>query len=204
MNTYQPASDVVRTPWAEQDPLLTEYYDTEWGMPVRDERGLFERISLEGFQSGLSWLTVLRKREVIRAAFHHFEIERVAQMNDEDIERILEMPGMIRNRLKVKSVIHNAQLVMKMWHDGETLNELVWNAMPEVSPAPETENEIPASSPESVVLAKALKKRGFRYVGPVTVYALMTAIGVVDGHIVSSHRRGCSGLWNIDGTRTRV
>ncbi|MGR4010527.1 DNA-3-methyladenine glycosylase I [Leucobacter sp. 1207-22] len=204
MSAYQPASNVVRTPWAEQDPLLTEYYDTEWGMPIRDERGLFERISLEGFQAGLSWLTVLRKREVIREAFHQFEIERVAQMNDADVERILEMPDMIRNRRKVQSVIQNAQFVMKMWHEGESLNELVWSAMPLTSPAPETEAEVPASSPESVALAKELKKRGFRYVGPVTVYALMTAIGVADGHIVSSYRRGCSGLWNIDGSRVVI
>lgn len=190
----------TRAAWALQAPVLTEYYDTEWGMPVRDERGVFERLTLEAFQSGLSWLTILRKRENFRAAFDDFDVAAIAAYSDADVARLLSDEGIIRNRAKIEATIANAQAMLALHESGETLSELVWSHMPERSPAPERDDEVPATSPESVALAKALKKRGFRFVGPTTMYALMSAIGVVDVHLVSSHRRGCSGLWNIDGT----
>lgn len=190
-----------RASWATGDPLLTAYYDTEWGMPVRDEAGVFERLSLEAFQSGLSWITVLRKREAFRAAFDGFDPERVAAYGAEDIERLLADRGIIRNRRKIEATVGNAGAAMRLREEGTDLGELVWSFMPEASPAPLTEAEVPSTSPESVALAKELKRRGFSFVGPTTVYALMTAIGIVDAHVVTSHRRGCSGLWNADGTR---
>lgn len=192
---------VVRTPWALQDPLLTEYYDTEWGIPVRDERRLFELLALEAFQSGLTWLTILRRREAFRDAFDDFDFERVAAYGEADLERLLADERIIRNRKKIEAAIANARALIALHAGGETLAEFIWAHMPERSPAPRTPREIPSSSPESAALAKELKHRGFSFIGPTTAYALMGAIGVVDLHLVDSHRRGCSGLWNIDGSR---
>ncbi|XPP25678.1 MAG: DNA-3-methyladenine glycosylase I [Leucobacter sp.] len=192
---------MIRASWAETDPLLTEYYDTEWGMPVRDDTGVYERLMLEAFQSGLSWLIVLRKREAFRRAFAGFDPERVAGFGDSDVERLLADPGIIRNRRKIEAAIVNAGATLRLRDAGSSLSELVWSYMPDRSPAPRSEAEVPATSPESAALAKELKRQGFVFVGPTTVYALMTAIGIVDAHLVDSHRRGCSGLWNVDGTR---
>ena len=191
----------VRAAWAETDPLLRDYYDTEWGMPVRDERGLFERLTLEAFQAGLSWLTVLRKRERFRVAFDGVDPARVAAYGERDIDRLLADPGIIRNRAKIVATIANANALLALHAAGERLADIVWSHMPERSPVPRTDADVPATSPESVALAKALKQRGFRFVGPTTMYALMTAIGVVDVHLAASHRRGCSGLWAADGSR---
>ena len=191
-----------RAAWAEQDPLLTEYYDTEWGMPVTDDPGVFERLSLEAFQSGLSWLTILKKREAFRDAFAGFEPQRVAAFGERDVARLLADPGIVRNTRKIEATISNARATLALAEAGETtLAELVWAAMPERSPAPETDAEVPTTSRESQALAKELKRRGFSFVGPTTMYALMSAIGIVDIHLVSSHRRGCSGLWAPDGSR---
>lgn len=192
---------LVRSSWALQDPILTDYYDQEWGMPIRDDRGVFERLSLEAFQSGLSWLTILRKRDAFRAAFAGFDPERVAAFTDDDIDRLLEDAGIVRNRQKIEATIANARALLALQRTGESLAGLVWAHMPETSPTPQVESEVPSTSPESVALTKALKQRGFRFVGPTTMYALMSAIGVVDVHLVTSHRRGCSGLWHVDGTR---
>lgn len=192
---------VVRAAWAASDPLLQRYYDTEWGVQVTDEAGVFERLVLESFQSGLSWLTVLRKREAFRIAFDHFDPERVAAYGEDDVARLLADEGIIRNRRKIEATLNNARATVRLRTEGRGLSHLVWSYMPERSPAPETEADVPSSSPESVALAKDLKARGFSFVGPTTVYALMTAIGVIDAHLVTSHRRGCSGLWNIDGSR---
>ena len=191
----------VRAAWADTDPLLTEYYDTEWGMPVRDDAGVFERLSLEAFQSGLSWLTVLRKREAFRTAFAGFDPDCVAAFDADDLDRLMNDPGIIRNRRKIEATLSNARAVLELRRTGESLAELVWSFMPDRSPAPLVDAEVPATSPESVALAKELKRRGFVFVGPTTAYALMSAIGIVDAHLVASHRRGCSGLWNPDGTR---
>lgn len=193
-------SQPSRAAWATSDPLLTLYYDTEWGMPVRDEHGVFERLSLEAFQSGLSWLTVLRKRDAFRAAFEGFDPERVAAFDDDDTARLLQDSAIIRNRMKIEATIRNARATLRLRDDGG-LEALVWSFMPERSPAPETDTEVPATSVESIALAKELKRRDFAFVGPTTAYALMSAIGIVDTHLVTSHRRGCSGLWEIDGTR---
>lgn len=191
----------VRSAWALQDPLLTAYYDEEWGVPIRDERGVFERLTLEAFQSGLSWLTILRRRDAFRAAFSDFDMDRIAAYTDADTDRLLNDASIIRNRKKIEATIANARAVLALHAAGETLSELVWSHMPETSPAPLIDSEVPSTSAESVALAKELKRKGFQFVGPTTMYALMSAIGIVDVHLVDSHRRGCSGLWNIDGSR---
>ncbi len=195
-------AEPVRSTWALGTPELTDYYDNEWGLPVFDESGVFERLSLEAFQSGLSWLTILRKREAFRDAFANFDIERVAAFDEPDIERLLGNEGIIRNRAKITATIANAGAILGLHTRGATLSNLVWAFMPERSPQPRSDAEVPSASPESVALAKALKRQGFRFVGPTTAYALMTAIGIADVHLMTSHRRGCSGLWNSDGTRT--
>lgn len=194
---------VVRSGWAETDPLLRAYYDSEWGMPVRDETGLFERITLEAFQAGLSWLTILRRREAFRRAFEGFEVDRVAVFDTEKVELLMRDDGIIRNRRKIDAAVSNARAVQNLRDDGSGISALIWSFQPDQSPAPVTDAEVPTSSPESIALARELKRRGFSFVGPTMAYALMTAIGVVDVHLVSSHRRGCSGLWNIDGSRVR-
>lgn len=184
----------ARTPWAYGDPLLLEYYDTEWGRPVRDERGIFERLSLEAFQSGLSWLVVLRKRDAFRAAFADFGPEVVATYTEEDVARLLEDPGIVRNGAKIRATVRNAQATLALREDGG-LAELVWSFQPAQTPRPQTMSEVPSSSPESVALAKELRRRGFSFVGPTTVFALMEAVGIVDTHLVGSHLRGVSGVW---------
>jgi DNA-3-methyladenine glycosylase I len=183
-----------RPPWAVDNALLREYYDTEWGMPVRDERGLFERVSLEAFQSGLSWLIVLQKREAFRKAFRNFEPDVVAKFGARDVERLLADSGIIRNRAKIDATINNAQAAIALRKDGG-LVEFIWSFKPTVTPAPRTVAEIPTTSDESIALSKALRKRGFKFVGPTTMFALMEAAGIVDTHLVDSHRRGSSGVW---------
>ncbi|GAA3829471.1 DNA-3-methyladenine glycosylase I [Brevibacterium casei] len=185
---------LARTPWAYGDPLLLTYYDTEWGLPVRDESGLFERLSLEGFQAGLSWLTILRKRERFREVFAGFDAEAVAGFGDTEIEALLSDPGIIRHRGKIEACIGNAQAILEMRSDGG-IADFIWSFQPADTPRPATVAEVPTTGPESVALSKALKKRGFRFVGPTTMYALMEAIGMVDTHLIGSHRRGASGVW---------
>lgn len=192
---------LVRPAWAETDPLLTHYYDTEWGMPHYSEQAVFERLSLEGFQSGLAWLTILRKREAFRESFCGFDVDAVAAFSSDDVERLVADERIIRNRAKIEATIGNAGATVRLRDTGTHLGELVWSYMPERSPTPKTDREVPSTSPESKALATHLKKLGYHYVGPTTVFALMTALGVVDTHLVSSHRRGSSGLWNVDGTR---
>ena len=194
---------LARPRWAATDPLLREYYDTEWGMPVRDERGLFERLSLEAFQSGLSWLIILRKREAFRAAFAGFDPDAVAAFGQDDIDRLLADPGIVRNRAKILATIGNARATVALREHGGLgehggLAELVWSFRPEATPQPRTLAEIPASSAASGALSKALKAAGFRFVGPTTMFALMEAVGIVDTHLIGSHRRGSSGIWSDD------
>lgn len=186
---------LARPRWAATDPLLREYYDTEWGMPVRDERGLFERLSLEAFQSGLSWATILRKRPAFRVAFQHFDADAVAAFGHRDVARLLADAGIVRNRRKILATIANATATVALREDGG-LVELVWSFRPAETPVPVTLADIPTSSPESRALAKALRARGFSFVGPTTMFALMEAIGIVDTHLVDSHRRGTSGVWS--------
>lgn len=185
---------LARPSWASADTLMREYYDTEWGMPVRDEHGLYERISLEGFQAGLSWATILRKRPAFRVAFADFDPEAVALFTEEDVERLMLDAGIVRNRAKINAAITNARATLALREEGG-LVEFVWSFQPAETPAPLTYSEIPSSSPESVALSKALRKKGFAFVGPTTMYALMEAIGIIDTHLVGSHRRGSSGVW---------
>ena len=185
---------LARPAWAATDPLLRAYYDTEWGMPVRDERGLYERITLEAFQAGLSWATILRKRAAFRAAFDDFDPAVVADYGEVDVTRLMSDPGIVRNRAKIMAAITNARATVAL-RDGGGLADLVWSFCPRVTPRPGVSAEIPTSSVESKALAKALRRKGFVFVGPTTMYALMEAIGMVDTHLLGSHRRGSSGLW---------
>jgi len=185
---------LARPPWASVDPLLREYYDTEWGLPVRDEQGLYERISLEGFQAGLSWATILRKRPAFRSAFHGFNPDVVAAFSGTDVERLLQNPGIVRNRLKIRAAITNARATIALREQGG-LVEFVWQFQPDATPEPATHADIPTQSPESVALSHALRKKGFSFVGPTSMYALMEATGMVDTHLLASHRRGSSGIW---------
>lgn len=183
-----------RPPWAVGNPLLRSYYDSEWGMPVRDERGMFERISLEAFQSGLSWLIVLQKREAFRKAFKQFEPDAVAAFDEDDIARLMLDEGIIRNRAKILATINNAQATIELRKE-MGLADFVWSFKPPVTPMPRTIAEIPTSSEQSTAMSKALRKRGFKFVGPTTMFALMEAAGIVDTHLLDSHRRGSSGIW---------
>ena len=185
---------LARPVWASTDPLLREYYDTEWGLPVRDEHGLYERISLEAFQAGLSWVTILRKRPAFRAAFADFNPDTVAAFTEDDVERLLQDPGIVRNRLKIRAAVTNAQATIALRDEGG-LVDFVWQFQPAATPTPLTYADVPTQSPESVALSKALRKKGFSFVGPTTMFALMEAIGMVDTHLVDSHRRGTSGVW---------
>ncbi len=189
---------LARPQWAASDPMLQEYYDTEWGMPVRDEHGLFERLSLEAFQSGLSWATILRKRPAFRAAFHDFDPDVVAGYDEDDVERLMSDAGIVRNLRKIRATISNAQATLALRDEGG-LVDLVWSFRPDTTPAPTSYDEVPTTSPESIALAKTLRSKGFVFVGPTTMFALMEAVGIVDTHLVGSHRRGTSGVWSDAG-----
>lgn len=185
---------LARPVWAASDHLLREYYDHEWGVPVRDETGVFERVTLEAFQSGLSWRTVLAKRPAFREVFHGFDPEAVAAMGERDVERLLGDARIIRNRRKIEAAVTNARATVDLRADGG-LAELVWSFRPSSTPRPERFADVPTTSDESRALSRELKRRGFVFVGPTTMYALMEAIGMVDTHLVGSHRRGTSGVW---------
>lgn len=186
---------LARPRWAAADPLLRDYYDTEWGMPVRDERGLLERICLEGFQSGLSWATILRKREAFREVFAGFDADAVAAFDEGDVLRLLGDARIVRHRGKIEAAIANARATVDLRADGG-LPALVWSFRPRETPRPLTQAQVPTQSPESVALSRELRRRGFRFVGPTTMFALMEAVGLVDTHLVGSHRRGSSEVWS--------
>jgi DNA-3-methyladenine glycosylase I len=170
--------------FGDGDELYERYHDEEWGVPVRDERALFERMTLEAFQSGLAWITILRKREGFRRAFDGFDPETVAAYGEADVERLLGDASIVRNRAKIEATIANARALLALHESGETLTELLWShaPAPRAEPAP-TLHDLPASTPESAALAKLLKKKGFRFVGPTTLYAAMQACGIVDDHV---------------------
>jgi DNA-3-methyladenine glycosylase I len=176
-------TDVVRC-WESKDPLYNAYHDDEWGKPVRDEHGLYERLCLEGFQSGLSWLTILRKRDAFRAAFAGFDPERIARFDDRDVQRLLENPGIVRHRGKIEAAITNARATLAL-REETPLHELFWSFAPEEHAVPRSTADWRASTPESGALAARLRKAGFRFVGPTTVYAAMQACGVVDDHLAT-------------------
>lgn len=208
----------ARPPWASRDELLRDYYDTEWGLPVTDETGLYERLTLEAFQSGMSWRTVLAKRPRFREAFAGFDVDTVAVFGPDEEQALLADPGIIRNRMKVSAAIANAQATAALrdeeyepvhpgspgagpgWEGegdrpGRGLAGLVWAHQPATTPTPRAAEDVPSASAESTALARALKRHGFRFVGPTTCFALMEAVGVVDTHLLGSWRRGSSGIW---------
>jgi DNA-3-methyladenine glycosylase I len=178
----------LRCPWAMSAPEYVAYHDDEWGRPVKDDNAMFERLTLEGFQSGLSWLIILRKRPAFRAAFDGFRIDRVAEFGPADVDRLLADAGIVRNRAKIEAAIANARAALDLDH-GLRAHLLQFAPDPQL-PAPQSLADVPATSAESVAMAKDLRKRGFRFVGPTTAYALMQATGIVDDHLAGCWRRG--------------
>ena len=177
----------LRCPWALSAPEYISYHDDEWGRPVADDDAMFERLTLEGFQSGLSWLVILRKRPAFRTAFEGFRIERVASFTDRDVERLLGDAGIVRNRAKIEATISNARAAADL---GTGLCAYVSSFAPaEPLPPPQSTADVRATSPESVAMSKDLKRRGFRFVGPTTAYALMQATGLVDDHLADCWSR---------------
>lgn len=185
---------VTRCPWSTGHPLNREYHDREWGLPVHGEAALFERIMLEAFQSGLSWLTILAKRPAFRTAFHGFDPDLVAAFGDADIERLMANTGIVRNGAKIRSAITNAEAVVRL-RDTGGLDALIWSHRPAKTPRPRTTAEVPTQTPASKALSTDLKRRGFVFVGPTTAWAMMEAVGLVDTHLLGCHRRGASGLF---------
>jgi DNA-3-methyladenine glycosylase I len=175
--------------WESSDPAYNAYHDEEWGRPVVDERGLYERLCLEGFQSGLSWLTILRKREAFREAFAAFEPERVARFGQREVERLLGNAAIVRHRGKIEAAIANARATLELREARSPLHVLVWSHRPQAAPAPRSAADWRATTPESVALSKQLRKAGFRFVGPTTVYATMQACGVVNDHLATCPAR---------------
>jgi DNA-3-methyladenine glycosylase I len=180
---------LARCPWALSAPEYLTYHDDEWGRPVHGDDRLYERLTLEAFQAGLSWLTILRKREGFRRAFAGFSVTAVARFDDRDVSRLLADPGIVRNRAKIMAAISNARAAVALGEGG--LDALLWSYAPSADgrPAPVTLADLPASTPESVAMAAALKKRGFLFVGPTTAYALMQATGMVDDHLAACFAR---------------
>jgi DNA-3-methyladenine glycosylase I len=182
------SEELVRCAWGNSAPEYVEYHDQEWGTPLHGDDALFERLCLEAFQSGLSWLTILRKRPAFRNAFAGFSIDAVAAFTDDDEARLMADAGIVRNRAKITASIRNARAAQQQ---PEGLSELLWSfAPPAGRPRPDTLADVPATSPESVAMAKELKRRGFVFVGPTTAYALMQATGMVDDHVAECFRAG--------------
>lgn len=188
------ADGIARCPWGAGDPVNRAYHDTEWGMPVEGEAAHLERLTLEAFQSGLSWLTILNKRPAFREVFADFDADVVAAYGDGDTERLMLDARIVRNRRKIDAAVANAQATVRLREDGG-LADFIRSFRPDTTPAPRDTTEMATTSPESLALSKALKKRGFAHVGPTTMYALMEAIGIIDDHLVGCHRRGASGVW---------
>ena len=177
----------LRCPWGVSTPDYLDYHDTEWGVPLHGEAELFERVSLEAFQSGLSWITILRKREAFRAAFAGFDPAVVAGFGEQDVTRLLADAGIVRNRAKIEATVRNARAVIALDTD---LDALLWSFAPAPAGrrAPRTLDDVPAATPESTAMARELKRRGFAFVGPTTCYALMQAVGMVDDHLAGCWR----------------
>jgi DNA-3-methyladenine glycosylase I len=201
MTDVEQSTEIPTTPAArcfgDGDPLYERYHDEEWGFPVLDERGLFERLSLEAFQSGLSWRTILAKRDAFRAAFAGFDPDAVASFGDAEVERLLADAGIVRNRAKIEATLANARATVAMRAAGESLDALVVaHAPPPQDPPPATWADVPSTRPEATALARELKRRGFRFVGPTTLYALMQACGLVNDHLA-----GCPARPTVDRDR---
>lgn len=183
---------VARCPWGAVPGTMRAYHDTEWGEPVTDERGLFERLSLEAFQAGLSWSTILNKRERFREVFHDFEVEAVAAMDEADVDRLMTDTGIVRNRAKIQATLTNARVTIDLRED-DGLPAHIERFRPAEDPQPRVADEVPRISPESKALSQSLRKLGFAFVGPTTMHALMEATGLVDTHLLGCHRRGVPG-----------
>ena len=185
-----PADDVSRCEWATSDPLYIAYHDEEWGVPCRDDDELFERLMLEGFQAGLSWITILRKRDTFARAFDGWNAETIAAYGEDDVARLLADPGIVRNRLKVRGAIQNAKAYLALKERGQSFSEYCWGFVegePIVS-RPLSLADVPATTPLATAMSKDLKKRGFTFVGPTIVYAFMQSVGMVDDHVVTCFR----------------
>lgn len=180
LSVFTGPDGVARCAWCQSTPAYRHYHDSEWGMPVGDDRTLFEKVCLEGFQCGLSWLTILNKREAFRAAFANFECEAVARFDEADVARLLENAGIVRHRAKIESTINNARRALELRAEAGSLAAFFWRYEPDA--AEHARRGIVTETPESVALSKALKKRGWRFVGPTTIYALMQAMGLVNDH----------------------
>ncbi len=179
---------IARCAWVGADAEYARYHDEEWGRPLHGDRALFEKMSLEGFQAGLSWITILRKRPRFREVFDGFDPAAVAAFDEGDVERLLQDAGIIRNRAKILATISNAQLVLDM-RPGE-LDAFLWSFAPDARPRPASFADVPATTAESDAMSKALRKRGFRFVGSTTMYALMQSAGMVDDHVAGCWRAG--------------
>lgn len=180
---------LARCSWLNNDPIYIDYHDKEWGVEVRGDREIFERITLEGFQAGLSWISILKRRDGFRAAFNNFELEAVAAMTAGDVERLMLDIGIIRNRAKILSTIQNAQVILAMQANGESISDLVWSFQPAHTQQDEMAFAWTAITAESTALSKELRLRGFGFVGPTTMYAMMQAIGMVKDHAPGCHKR---------------
>ena len=189
----------ARCAWGVSTPDYVTYHDREWGRPITDDRGVYERLCLEAFQSGLSWLTILRKREAFREAFAGFDFERVARFDDADVARLMGDAGIVRNRAKIEAAIANAVATRDLVSGDQSLAELAWSFVPPRDRAPRRWQDLPATTPGSKALAKELRRRGFRFVGPTTAYALMQAIGIVNDHFA-----GCSVRDQVETERRRA
>ena len=183
--------NLSRCPWCHNDPLYTRYHDEEWGVPNHDDRRWFEKICLEGAQAGLSWITVLRKRETYRAAFDNFDVQKVSEYDDEKIDALMQNAGLIRNRLKLRSAVKNAHAFMKIQAEFGSFDAYIWRFVggKTIVNHPTQLSDIPAVTPEAEAMSKDLKKRGFTFVGPTICYAMMQASGMVNDHLVSCWRR---------------
>lgn len=191
MATMNSTASKSRCTWAESDPLLRDYHDTEWGVPVRDSRALWELLMLEGFQAGLAWIIVLRKRDAFRNAFKGFDPSKVARFREADVARLLENPGIIRSRAKIEATIKAARIYIEMQKAGEDFAAFLWGI---VGGKPiQNHGPIPAQTPLAVEMSKRLKERGFKFVGPVIVYAFMQAAGMVNDHASTCFRRDAAG-----------
>ena len=185
----------IRCEWAGTDPLMVAYHDDEWGVPVHDDRRHFEMLTLEGAQAGLSWTTILRKREGYRRCFEEFEPERVAAFGDADVQRLLDDPAIVRHRGKIESTVGNARALLAVAEEFGSFDQYVWQFVggrPIVGDW-RALGDLPSSTPESIALGKDLKRRGFRFVGPTTVYAYLQAAGLVDDHVLTCFRRSATG-----------
>ena len=179
-----------RCGWCGTDPRYVTYHDTEWGLPVHDDRRLFEKLCLEGFQAGLSWLTILRKRDRFRAVFAGFDPERIAGFGADDVARLMGDAGIVRNRAKIEATITNARAYLDLVADEGSLDAYVWRYAPDDPPVPHRLSDVRATSPESIAMSKDLKRRGWAFVGPTTVYAFQQSMGLVDDHLAGCFRRG--------------